>query len=53
MDFKKRGWSAKNAHEVEGYVYTPKKEKKFKIWGKWSESLMIQNLATGEEEKIW
>lgn len=53
IDFKKRGWSAKSAHEVEGYIYSPKKEKKFKIWGKWTESLTVKNLMTGDEEKIW
>lgn len=38
---------------VEGHVFSANKEKKFKMWGKWTESLHIKNLATGEEETIW
>jgi oxysterol-binding protein 1 len=39
VEFKKRGWSGKGAYEIEGYVFnssTPK-EKRAKIWGKWTE----------------
>lgn len=50
IDFKKRGWSSKNSHEVDGFIYNSKKEKKYKLWGKWTESLRIKNLITGEEE---
>lgn len=53
IEFKKRGWSAKNAHEIDGTVYSAKKEKKYRIFGKWSDSLTCKNLITGEEEKIW
>lgn len=41
IDFKKRGWTGKNANEVEGYGLLKGKEKKYKIWGKWTDSLMI------------
>ena len=50
VDFKKRGWSNKNAFEVEGYAYNSMKERIFKIWGKWIENLYIKNMITGEEE---
>ena len=46
VDFKKRGWSGKNAFEVEGFVF-PKnqpKDKKYKMWGKWIEALDIKNM---------
>lgn len=53
VEFKKRGWSGKGAYDIEGFAFDYKKEKKFKIWGKWTESLFIKNLETGKEEKIW
>ena len=46
VDFKKRGWSGKNAFEVEGFAF-PKnqpKDKKYRMWGKWIESLDIKNM---------
>ena len=53
IELLKKGWSGKNAFVLEGYAYSPNKEKKFKMWGKWTEAMYIKNLATGEEETIW
>ena|ERR1700733_13537956 len=53
VEFKKRGWSGKNAFEIEGVVYSVTKEKRYRLSGKWTEYLDIKNLLTGEEERIW
>ena len=37
IEFQKRGWSGKNAFVIDGYAYNKSKEKKFKMWGKWTE----------------
>lgn len=37
VEFKKRGWGGKNINEVEGYAINSKKEKKWRISGKWTE----------------
>jgi hypothetical protein len=34
----------KNAFEIEGICMNKYKEKKFRIFGKWNDSLFIQNL---------
>lgn len=44
IEYKKKGWSGKNAYEIEGYALLRGKEKQFKIYGKWNEYLNIQNL---------
>lgn len=44
IEFKRRGWSGKGAFEVEGYAYDINKEKRYKVWGKWTEFLSIMNL---------
>jgi len=43
----------KNAFEVEGFCFNSLKEKKFRIYGKWIDSLTIQNLEDKSEEVIW
>lgn len=53
IEFKKRGWSGKGAQEVEGYAYNAMKEKKYKIKGKWTESVSVINLENKEEELLW
>lgn len=60
VDFKKRGWSGKNAFEVEGSAYNESspKEKRGKIWGKWTESLSISVLngngtSWSNDKQIW
>lgn len=40
-EFKKRGWGGKGAYEVEGYAMLNGVEKKYKIFGKWIQSLTI------------
>jgi hypothetical protein len=44
IDFKKRGWGGKGAFEFEGHAFSAKGEKKYKIWGKWIESMRVKNL---------
>ena len=46
IEFKKRGWSGKNAFEVEGFCYSSLSQKKYKIIGKWIESISIINQDT-------
>lgn len=41
VEFKKRGWSGKNANEVEGWCCLPSGEKRFKIFGNWTEQLTV------------
>ena len=53
VEFKRRGWGGRGAFEVDGFTYNAKKEKKYRIWGKWVESLDIKNLESGKEERIW
>lgn len=53
VEFKKKGWSGKSAFEVEGWVMSKQKDKKYRIFGKWTESITIQNYETGKEEVIW
>jgi len=55
VEFKKRGWSGKGAYEVEGFTYNKSnpKDKKGRIWGKWTESLSIQVPGSSEEKVIW
>jgi oxysterol-binding protein-related protein 3/6/7 len=53
VEFKKRGWSGKNAFEVDGWCYSRFKEKKYRIFGKWTESISIKNCETGHEETLW
>jgi hypothetical protein len=53
VEFKKRGWGNKGAYEFEGFAFNANKEKKYKIWGKWIDSMFVKNLQTGVEEKIW
>jgi hypothetical protein len=59
VDFKKRGWSGKNAFEVEGYAFkdSAPKDKLARIWGHWTESLSCQFLKNGSpispEECLW
>jgi hypothetical protein len=53
VEFKKRGWGNKGAFEFEGFAFTANKEKKYRLWGKWIESMSVKNLQTGVEEKIW
>jgi hypothetical protein len=53
VEFKKRGWGNKGAFEFEGSAFNVNKEKKYRLWGKWIESLSVKNLQTGVEEKIW
>lgn len=35
VDFKKRGWSGKDAYAVDGYALKNGIQKKFRIFGKW------------------
>jgi hypothetical protein len=53
IEFKKKGWGGKGANEVEGYSMTWSKEKKWRISGKWIESLFVKNLTTNEESLLW
>jgi hypothetical protein len=55
VEFKKRGWSGKGACEVDGYVIADSnpKEKRGRIFGKWTESLSIQMPGQTSEELIW
>ena len=53
IDFKKKGWSGKNMFEIEGFLFTRFKEKKYRIFGKWTESITVKNLETGIEEILW
>lgn len=53
VEFKKRGWNMKNAFEIEGVCMNKNKDKKFRIYGKWIDSLSIQNLDDNSSEMIW
>jgi len=39
IDFKKRGWGGKNAYEIEGHAFSSNKEKKWKISGRWIDTI--------------
>ncbi len=53
VEFKKRGWGGKGAYEVEGFAYNKNKEKKWRIFGKWIDSISVKSLINGEEFQIW
>lgn len=53
IEFKKRGWGAKNAYEIEGYAFNAKKEKKWRISGKWIDQINVKSLSNNEEFTLW
>jgi Oxysterol-binding protein/PH domain len=49
INVKKRTWFGQKKHYVEGAVYDNLGKPRYKIFGKWSEKIMIKNEINGEE----
>lgn len=46
----RRGWTMANAYKVEGHCLDASGEKKFFVYGLWSEQMNIRDLSTGKDE---
>jgi hypothetical protein len=44
VTFKSRGWSGKNACDVDGHLFSSVKDKKYRIYGNWTKELIVKNL---------
>ena len=53
LEFKARGWTAKSRDIVNGEVKDKKGAKKFTISGKFSETISVKNLETGESQDLF
>jgi len=53
VQFKPKGWFGKNYGEVNGRIYNRMGDAALEIKGKWTDFLLIKNLATGEENPLW
>ena len=40
VEFKKKGWGGRGAQEIEGYAVDASQQKKYKIYGKWTEQIL-------------
>lgn len=53
IDYFKKGWSSENQFKVTATVCKAPGQAAYKIEGRWSESLTLTNLETGESEVVW
>ena len=53
ISLKKRGWGGKGAFEGEGWVKDKDGNLKYTLHGKWNSHLMLIDVATKQETKIW
>lgn len=51
VEFKKRGWSGKDAFKIEGHAIDSNNEKRYKIWGTWIDNIKIQSMEPGASEE--
>lgn len=52
IEFFKRGWSGE-PHRFSGSVFSAPGIVSYKIEGRWSESMTLINVQTGEKELVW
>ena len=53
IEYFKRGWSTSSYQRVQGEIFSGPKQVAYRIEGKWSDTLTIVNVATGEREVAW
>lgn len=53
VDYLQRGWSGKNKEVINAQIKNEKGEVKYELTGKYSESLTLKNVETGEEKLVW
>ena len=53
VEFKIRGWSAKNKEAVHCVIKDKKGVAKYELSGKYTQSLVLKNLETEETREIW
>lgn len=53
ITFHKRGWSAGQHHRLNGDVYSAPGVVAYRIEGKWSDTIYLTDVKTGEKETVW
>ena len=53
MSFKKRGRGSKGAFEGQGWIKDKDGNLRYTLYGQWNSHLMLKDLTTGQEIKIW
>ena len=53
VNFHERGWKQSSYFRLDGEVYNSKKQVVYKIDGKWSDSIYLTDVNTGERKQVW
>ncbi len=53
IKFHKRGWTQDSTYKLEGAVFSDKDNCVYTFEGKWNDSIVLTECATGDQEVVW